>query len=82
VRAPRKRRPARAPQTPARSRQQRVELLEPLVDGNEVGAALGYQLHAEPVASEHLEDESAEIANALFSLAQQRALLTFEHRWM
>jgi hypothetical protein len=66
VRAPGERRTAFAP--------------EALVERNKVGAALGHQFHAEPISSEHLEDQAPEIADALLSLAQQRPVLAFERR--
>ena len=81
VGAPGKRGTALAPRAAAASRrQQGVELLEALLERDEVGAALGYELDAKPVPPEHLEDEAAEVADPLLALAQERSLLALERR--
>jgi hypothetical protein len=63
-------------------RQLGVELVQPFLQRDEIGAPLGHELDAKPVSPEHLEDEAAEIADALFALAHERPLLAFERRRM
>jgi hypothetical protein len=55
--------------------EQRVQLLEAFVEGDELVAALDDQILAKLVAAEHLQHQPAEVAQALFANPQQRASL-------
>src|SRR5204862_4657269 len=84
MRPPDDRRAARAPRgrgrPPGRNsrREQRVELLEAVVECNELVAPLDQQVLAELVASVHLQHQPAEIAQALLANTPQRAPLAAE----
>src|SRR5215204_1871103 len=84
VRAPRERRAALAPHAAAArcGGDQRVELVQPLVECDEVCAPLRHELDAEPVPAEHLEDDSAQVADPILPFAQQRAPLALQRRRM
>ena len=62
--------------------EERVQLLQPLVEGDELVAALDQQVLAELVAPEHLQHQAAEIAEPFLARAQQCAPLPPELAWM
>ena len=59
--------------------QQVVDLREPRVDPDGVGAGLLEQVLAERAAAVHLDDEPAEVAQLRLARAQQHLLLAAEH---
>jgi hypothetical protein len=82
VRAAGERSSASTPRHPAdaagggcRGDENRVELVNPLLDGHDVGAALEQELGPEAVAPVHLEREPADVANAFLTPAHERAAL-------
>ena len=63
--------------------EQSVDLLNPNLDRDELGAALDDESRAEPVALVHLEGKSAQIAESLFAHLEKRLALPLQlpHRW-
>jgi hypothetical protein len=61
-----------------RGREQRVELLQTLVERDQLVAPLDEQVLAELVAAKHLEHQPTEIAQALLAHTQERAALAAE----
>jgi hypothetical protein len=62
--------------------QQRVELLQAFVERDQLMAALHQQVLAELVAAEHLQHETAEIAEALFADTKECTTFLAELPWM
>ena len=58
-----------------RRREQRVELLQPFIQREQLVAAFDDEILAELVAAEHLQHKAAEIAQALLPDSQQSAPL-------
>jgi hypothetical protein len=56
--------------------------LQALVERDQLAAAFDQQVLAELVAAEHLQHETAEVAEALFADTKQRAALLPELAWM
>jgi hypothetical protein len=56
-------------------REERLELLEPAVDLDELSTAFGDEIVAKAVATVHLEDQAAKIPDALLAQLQQRSAL-------
>ena len=84
VRTPDERRPAgtasrwRRPPNRDGSRQQCVQLLQPLVESDQLVATLDQQVLTELVAAEHLEHQPAEIPQPLLAHSEQRPTLSPE----
>src|SRR5205823_9288910 len=62
--------------------EQCVELLKPLVERNQLVAAVDQQVLPELIAPEHLEHQSAEVAKPLLAGAKQRAPLSSQQSGM
>jgi hypothetical protein len=58
--------------------QERVEVGEPLFDGDELSAAVDEEVLAELIAPVHLEHEAAEVAQARFAQLEQGAAFAAE----
>jgi hypothetical protein len=65
-----------------RSREQCVQLLQPLVERDQLVAPLDEQILAELVAPEHLQHQPAEVAQALLANPEQGATLPSKLTWM
>ena len=61
--------------------EQGVELGEPLLEADELRAAVDEQVLAELVAAVHLEDEAAEVAEARLAELEEGAALAAELSW-
>jgi hypothetical protein len=59
-------------------REERVQLLEPLVERDQLVTALDQKRITEKVAAEHLQHQAAEITEALLPHTQKRSPLTAE----
>ena len=61
-----------------RGGEERVDLVDAVVERGERPAALGHELDAEPVEPEHLVDDPAEVAHELLALTDEGAALALE----